>query len=552
MSIWHPRGLLSGSRARRAMVVLGSLLAVGAVVTAVVLVAVHSTAGPPARCSVAGLSPGLENSHVRVTSATRVTTGTYTPRGSELPITGLPKFCAVTLTETDAAGNPMHLQIWLPAAWNGSFEGVGGRGYACTMGDALPSSKRKMVVETLKSAIESGYASSTTDCGLTPAQTATGSFALKPDGGLNWPLINDFTKVGIHDAAVEGKAVTAAFYGSKPRYSFFFGCSTGGREGLMEAQQYPADYNGIVSGAPAINMAKFIPAEIWPQLVMNHAHDFLPSCKEVAFIKAVVKACGRGAGVIKIPSTCHWNPALLVGSVTPCGKITKTDAAVVAKIWQGPTVLRHKLWFGLEPGASFAGLARTTTAANGVTTGNPFPTTTQWLGTWLQRKPSWDWRTLSYAEFDQLFAKSVREFSGDIATDNPDLASFRNDGGKILIWHGLADPLIFPQSTISYYQRVLHSGGGAASADSFARLFLAPGAGHCASAAGAAPSDPLTAVVNWVEHGKAPQSIPGTVVDPQGVVRASHPLCMYPLVSRYKGGSTASAASYACVKARSR
>lgn len=550
MSIRHRRVALGGSRARWVLAIFGSLLVVGAGLT---VVALHSTATSLARCSIAALSPGLDNSHIRVTSATRVTTGSYTPPGSAVPITGLPKFCAVTLTESDTAGNRMHIQIWLPAAWNGRFEGVGGRGYACTMGDALPPAQANLVAGTLKSAIEGGYSSSTTDCGLAPRQVATASFALKPGGSLNWPLINDFARFGIHDAAVEGKAVTAKFYGSKPRYSYFFGCSTGGREGLMEAQQYPADYNGIVSGAPAINMAKFVPAEIWPQLVMNQAHDFLPSCKEMAFTEAVVKACGGASRVVVNLSTCDWSPSRLVGVVTPCGTITKTDAAVVEKIWQGPTRFSHKLWFGLAPDASFAGLARTT-AANGATTGIPFPIATLWLGTWLQKNPSWDWRTLGYAEFDRLFAKSVHEFSGVIDTDNPDLASFRKDGGKLLIWHGLADPLIFPQGTLNYYHRVQLRMGGAASVDSFARLFLAPGAGHCVSATGGAPSDPLTAVVNWVEHGKAPRSIPRAsparpVAGPPGVVTSSHPLCMYPLVWKYKGsGNPAIAASYSCLK----
>lgn len=211
----------------------------------------------------------------------------------------------------------------------------------------------------------------------------------------------------------------------------------------------------------------------------------------------------------------------------------------------------RKLWYGLEPGASFAGLAGTTTTS-GVTTGNPFPISATWLGTWLQKNPSWNWQTLTYAEFDRLFTQSVSEFSSVIATDNPDLSAFRKDGGKILIWHGLADQLIFPQGTINYYQRMQLQMGGAAATDSFARLFLAPGAQHCASAAGPAPADPLTAVVNWVEHGQAPGSILGTVTDPTtGVVTSSRPLCAYPLVARYKGsGDPNTAASYACVRGR--
>ena len=158
-----------------------------------------------------------------------------------------------------------------------------------------------------------------------------------------------------------------------------------------------------------------------------------------------------------------------------------------------------------------------------------------WLQLYLKQDPSWNWQTLSYTEFDQLFAQSVSEFSSTIATNNPDLSRFEKDGGKILIWHGLADQLIFPQGTINYYQRVQQAMGGADQTDTFARLFLAPGAQHCASAAGPAPANPLAAVVNWVEHGKAPASILGTVNDPTtNAVTLSRPLCAYPLTALHR------------------
>ena len=119
---------------------------------------------------------------------------------------------------------------------------------------------------------------------------------------------------------VAGQAVTRAFYPGQLRDSYFFGCSTGGREGLMEAQRYPADYNGIVSGAPAINWTRFIPAEIWPDLVMNQMHDALPTCKEDAFTAAVIKACdardGVTDGIISDPADCHWSPDQLIGRAT--------------------------------------------------------------------------------------------------------------------------------------------------------------------------------------------------------------------------------------------
>ena len=501
-----------------------------------------TTTSFPDRCKRSYLRESLHLARVRVDSASMNTSGTVTPtlpQPATGPLTGLPSFCDVALTQTDAAGNHIHIDVWLPTNWNGRFQGVGGAIYSCGP-----------YYYEMAPAIQEGYAAAATDCGVSLADRETASWALK-DGRLDWPLIDDFAYRGIHDMTIVGKAVTSGYYSSPLRFSYFNGCSTGGREGLVEAQQYPADYNGIVSGAPAINWTQFIPAEIWPQLVMNESGDFLSSCKEVAFTDAAVQACASTGGVITNPSSCQWNPDQLVGVETPCGVITQQDAAVMTKIWQGPVNADGKpLWYGLERGASLAGLAATTTG-NGVADGQPFPITVSWLGTWLQQNPSWNWHTLTYAQFDQLFQKSVSEFSKIFAANNPDLSAFEKDGGKIIIWHGLADQLIFPQGTVRYYGQVEHTMGGARQTESFARLFLAPGAQHCASAAGpapAGPAQPLAALVSWVEKGKAPSTIPGAVTNPvTGAAIASRPLCLYPLTARYTGhGSTSAASSYVC------
>jgi feruloyl esterase len=494
-----------------------------------------------ARCKVAYLQTSLHIAHLTIESAAMNTSGTVTPMPPQPitgPLAGLPSFCDVTITETDTAGNPIHTDVWLPASWNGRFQGVGGAIYGCGP-----------FYYEMAPAIQAGYAAAATDCGVSLADRETASWALK-DGQLDRALIDDFGYVGIHDMTVVGKAVTRAYYPSPLRFSYFNGCSTGGREGLVEAQQYPADYNGIVSGAPAINWTQFIPADIWPQLVMNESGDFLPTCKEIAFTATAVKACGS-RGVITNPSACDWNPAKLVGTVTKCGVITQQDAAVMTKIWQGPENSQGKpLWYGVERGASLAGLAATT-SINGVTAGQPFPITVSWLGTWLQRNPSWDWRTLTYAQFDQLFQQSVSQFSNVMAANNPDLSAFKRNGGKIIIWHGLSDQLIFPQGTVKYYQQVQRKMGGPGPTNSFARLFLAPGATHCASGAGpapAGPAQPLASLVNWVENDKAPSTIPGAVTNPvTNAVTPSRPLCPYPQVARYRGhGSTTAASSYVC------
>ena len=515
---------------------LASLALMAGIVPAAAAAGQPAAAAAPSgsRCDAGYLSGSLHLAQVTVEGATMNTTGSFTAPGQPA-ITGLPDFCEVTLTQTDPAGNPIHIYVWLPDSWNGRFQGVGGAVYECG----------PIFTETA-AAIQGGYASAATDCGVNPADLLTGSWALNPDGTLNAPLIDDFSYAGIHDMTVAGKAVAQVYYPSPLRYSYFNGCSTGGREGLMEAQRYPADYNGIVSGAPAINWTKFIPSELWAELVMLRSNDFLPSCKEQAFTDAVIAACGDGSGVIENPAACRFNPFQLVGDVTPCGTITRADAAVMDRIWDGPVVAGRHLWYGLEPGTSLLGLAATTTS-NGTTGPVAFPVSVGWFQYWLTQNPGFNWETLTYQQFARYFEQSVTEFAYPIATDNPDLSPFERDGGKILIWHGLADQLIFPQGTINYYQRV-QATVGARNTATFARLFLAPGAQHCAPAAGPAPTNPLQDVVNWVEHGQAPSTILATGgVDPATSQPTQRPLCEYPYLSTYVSGDPGDLNSYTCV-----
>src|SRR5215472_9524620 len=170
-----------------------------------------------------------------------------------------PGVCRITAVTTHPpAGDKVRIWIGIPAAnWNGRFLGIGGGGFAGGSAAGINPS------------LALGYASGSTDTGH---EGGSGSFALDANGRLNWQLIRDNAHIGIHEMTVAGKALTQAMYGAEPKYSYFNGCSTGGRQGLMEAQRYAQDYNGIVSGAPAINWTKFIPAELWGELQMNLAH----------------------------------------------------------------------------------------------------------------------------------------------------------------------------------------------------------------------------------------------------------------------------------------
>jgi Tannase and feruloyl esterase len=450
-----------------------------------------------------------------------------------------PASCRVHASATHPpAGDDVNIDVWMPLeGWNGRFQGVGGGGYSGGSPFALAGP------------VSRGYAAGSTDTGHVGG---SGNFALDPNGGLNWQLIRDNAYLGIHEMTVVGKAVTAAFYGRRARYAYWNGCSTGGRQGLSEAQRYPEDYDGILAAAPAINWSRFIPAEFWPALVMNETGNFLPQCKFTAFQAAAIEQCDRLGdgvrdGVIGDPARCRFDARSLIGRDTECGAITATDADVVNKVLEGARTSEGGfLWYGLAPGSPFNGLANTRTTG-GVTTGAPFPIALTHIGIWLLQDPQWDWTTATYEQFDQLFVQSVEQYTSVIGTDNPDLRPFKEAGGKVVIWHGWADQLIFPEGTIDYYERVKDVVGGTRRTERFARLFMAPGVFHCGGGPGAAPDDPVRAVVDWVERGRAPKTLDGVRRDQSGNVVQSRPICLYPEVARYKGrGDVNDAASFRC------
>jgi hypothetical protein len=445
--------------------------------------------------------------------------------------------CRVTATVTHPpAGDRVKMFIGLPLAdWNGRFRGTGGGGFV----GGNPNN--------LRQALALGFAAGATDTGHAGR---SGDFALDGNGRLNWMLIRDNAYLGIHEMTVLGKHLTEVFYGRPAGRSYFEGCSTGGRQALMEAQRYPDDYDGIVAGAPAINWTKLHVAQMWGQLVMLRARNFVPACKFNAAQAAAIAACdtddGVKDGVIGVPSRCRYDPGVVAGAeIEGCGTFTEADADVIRKIRQGPRRRDGSfLWYGLMPGADMAAL---NAIAGTPPVGSPFPITLDWWKYFLTQNPAWDWTALTYESYEQYYEQSVEEFSAVIATDNPDLAAFRARGGKAILWHGLADMLIYPGGTIEYYERLRQAMGGSHDTSAFARLFLVPGVGHCAGGPGPQPSGMLDRVIEWVENGKAPEHLDGVLRDQGGTVLRTRPLCPYPAFAQYKGsGSTDDAASFAC------
>jgi hypothetical protein len=440
------------------------------------------------------------------------------------------------------AGDRVTVWLALPMqGWNGRFQGMGGGGFS---GGSAASTRAPAAAGFVAGATDTGHPG------------GSGSFALDSAGRHAWQLIRDNAYLGVHEMTVTGKAVARALYGTAPRRAYFNGCSTGGRQGQMEAQRYPEDYDGILSGAPAINWTKLHVAQLWGTMVMLEARHVVPPCRLAAATAAAVAACdtldGVRDGVLDDPTRCAWDPRALVGAAPvggapggECGALTAADADVIREIWAGPRRRDGtRLWYGLPRGADFGGL---TQVAGTPPAARPNPITLDWARYFLTQNPRWEASALTRELYELLWDQSVEEFSAVIATDAPDLAAFRDRGGKMLLWHGWADPLIYPQGTIDYYERVRRQSGGPRGTDGFARLFMAPGVGHCAGGPGPQPTGLLDAVIRWVEEGRAPETIAAVRRDTGGQVVRSRPLCRFPLVARYRGrGSTDDAASFEC------
>jgi len=435
-------------------------------------------------------------------------------------------------------GAESRIEIWigLPVSgWNERFQGRGGGGFS---GGSLRS---------VRSAVEEGYAAGATDTGH---EGNSGEFALDEENRLRWQAIRDNAYLGIHEMTVVGKALVEAYYGRPPRYSYFNGCSTGGRQGLSEAQRFPGDYDGILSGCPAINWSQLHAAQMWGPLVMRERGHVVSACQFEAARRFSVEACdardGLDDGLVQDPTSCTVDvEALAKLKPEECDPLTRADAEVIAEIWDGPKRADgRRLWYGLPYGASFRGLSRTEGEPPKV---EPFRISLQWFRYFLNQDREWDWTTLDRDSYEQYWEQSMEQYRDVLGTDRADLSAFRDGGGKLLLWHGWADALIYPQGSIDYYQRVEEAMGGRDATGEFLRFFLAPGVAHCRGGDGPQLSEPFEALRRWVEQGEAPETLDAAVRDESGAVVRSRPLCRYPLTAQYDGtGSIDDASNFVC------
>ncbi|GKT73082.1 hypothetical protein ColTof4_05505 [Colletotrichum tofieldiae] len=335
-------------------------------------------------------------------------------------------------------------------------------------------------------------------------------WALGKDGSINWELLHNFAGRSAHDMGVVGKAVTEAHYGIKPHHSYWSGCSNGGRQGMVVAQLYPKDFDGILAAAPAINFPELQMASLWPQVVMKEEDVFPSPCELDFFAGLALEQCdaldGLVDGVIQSIDDCNFDPFQAVGQTIQCDDapvaISNATAAVVAKITAGPTSPHgESLWFGIPPSCRLSGLAGTRISpVTNQRVGDAFFVTVGWIKGFLRRDLGYDITQIGYDEYAWLFSQSLLQYEWLLGSNNPDLSGLRNAGTKLLSWHGTLDDLIPYKGIVQYRERVEEMAGGASATDEFFRLFLAPGVKHCNFGNGPVPVNPINALISWVEE----------------------------------------------------
>ncbi|HET7503961.1 MAG TPA: tannase/feruloyl esterase family alpha/beta hydrolase [Kofleriaceae bacterium] len=459
---------------------------------------------------------------------------------------GNASYCQVDILFGNNANQNINIRIGLPlntrdggtggvqGAWNGRTQGLGGAGCSGNL-DVTP-------------VVNAGFVGSGTDTGHVDGDCEPG---VNADGTYNMQFIQDFIRNGIKEQILFSKRVAARYYGVKPVFNYWNGCSTGGRQGYLLAQELAGELDGILANAPAIYWTRFQTAQMWGQLAMRDLTGApIAAAKLNQAAASAVAACdaadGIVDGVIDDPRTCKFSAtANICGAPTAPATncLTASEADAINLIWDGPrNAGGQRIWFGLDRGTD---LATPPLSLDGVF---PFPLgVTQFH--WNEHDRTVDPFSVGLDGYPQVAQDGSRNIA-DVTDTFGDLDAFRRSGGKLLTFVGGNDQLIFPRGVINYY-RVMATRVGFGVPDfsrlqQFYRLFRAPGVAHCGGGNGPQPQALFEALVQWVEHGVAPAQILAAGTTPSGGTR-TRPLCPYPQTAIYNGsGSTDVAANFHC------
>jgi feruloyl esterase len=378
--------------------------------------------------------------------------------------------------------------------------------------------------------LQEGYATASTDTGHKGGNSLF---------GIGHPeKVVDYAYRAVHEMTVQSKAIIAAFYGKNPRLSYWNGCSTGGRQGLMEAQRYPEDFDGIVAGAPANYHSHLHASDLTTAVpVLKDPASAVSPSKLALLNQAVMAACdtldGVKDGLLADPHKCRFDPSSLLCRGTDAENcLTEPQLETVRRMYAPSKMKNGELIFpGKAPGSELGW---------NVLNGKQPPMVAVGTFQLAYQDPDWDWKTFD-PDRDTALADQKTGFINAI---QPDLEAFKARGGKLLLYHGWNDTLIAPDNTVNYYARVLARMGP--KQDGWLRLFMMPGVGHCSGGVGPSQANFLSAMERWRETGEAPDQITASRVSGNRV-DLTRPLCPYPQVAHYKGaGSTNDAASFVC------
>ena len=480
-----------------------------------------------------------------ITAAESIPASSYTAPDGEV-FTDMPAFCRVAATLTPTSDSDIGIEIWMPVStWNQKFQGVGNGGFAGSIN-----------YTGLAANVKLGYATVSTDTGHS-GESNDASFAL----GHPQKII-DFGYRAVHLMTVIGKQIAVTFYGNLPRHSYFTGCSTGGRQGLMEAQRFASDCDGIVAGDPvAFYTHHHVGANLWVtwQMFENPASSLFTT-QDTLLGNAVDTACDAIDGELNNPRLCHFNPAQLkcVGNQQPPGCLTPPEVRAVDKIWTGPdqTVHAQGYYPPFEPGGEADGWPSSISPEP-----PPAPQTDnhEVLGVSFMRNfvfdnPNWAFQSFNWS-IDPAYVDNKEVVPGKTLSEvlnsvDPDLSEFRERGGKLIQYHGFSDPEVPPLTSINYFESAAtHPGESLNRIHDFYRLFMVPGMNHCQGGPGANVFDMLTPLDQWVEQDSAPDRILATHYvnnDPAQGVAFTRPLCSYPQEATYVGGNPNDAANFVC------
>jgi len=459
----------------------------------------------------------MKMSGVAVTSAQSVEAGNSQFKNAS-------GFCRVAATLKPTADSDIKIEVWLPPNWNGKYQAVGNGGWGGSIS-----------YNAMNEALRNGYATSSTDTGHTGGG---GAFVQ----GHPERLI-DFAYRSEHEMTVTAKTIIKQFYGRAPQYSYWNGCSTGGRQALKEAQMFPDDFDGIIAGDPANPRTRLASWQLsLAKAALVDKASYIPATKYPLVHKAVLETCdaidGLKDGLIDNPTQCKFDPKVLMCKAEDGPSCLTAPQVEAAKKIMSPALSKTgtEIFPGYEPGTE---LGWGNLVAGPEAHGNAVDQ----FKYVVFKDPNWDWKTF---DLDRDSAAADKADDGLMNAINPDLKKFSGHGGKLILYHGWSDQQVAPRSTINYYNSVAKTMGGVEKTSDWIRLFMVPGMGHCSGGEGPNTFDMVPHLERWVEQGKAPTQVEAAHKT-NGQIDRTRLLCPYPQVGKYKGtGSIDNASNFVC------